>query len=112
MFNLNASMRFDPLRVFDAIIVGISFIGAGTILKGEEKRAVHNLTTAASILITGAIGLTVGLNQFVLAIGVTALVFIVTFVLGGIEDRYFNKQRRKSGDSHSIEDHEPPKHGG
>lgn len=65
----------DPIRVVEAIIVGISFLGAGTILKysREGEKTVEGLTTSASILSVSAIGIAVALNVFILAIGVTLL---------------------------------------
>ena len=69
----------DPIRILEAIVVGISFLGAGTILKynREGERTVEGLTTSASILSVSAIGIAVALNAFILAIGVTLLnVFI------------------------------------
>src|SRR5690606_16269442 len=42
----------DPIRVIQAIVVGVSFIGAGTIFKGEGDQHILYLTTAASILFT------------------------------------------------------------
>ena len=47
----------DPLRLIQAIVIGVSFIGAGTILKSEEKNTVLYLTTAATLLYSAAIGM-------------------------------------------------------
>lgn len=65
----------DPVRVAEAIVVGISFLGAGTILKYSQQgeRVVEGLTTSASILSVAAIGITVALSVFVLAVAVTLL---------------------------------------
>ena len=54
----------DPVRVMEAIVVGISFLGAGTILKHsrEGERSVEGLTTSASILSVAAIGIAVALK--------------------------------------------------
>jgi len=69
----------DPVRVLQAIVIGISFLGAGTILKygPEDARTVEGLATGASILSVSAIGIAVALNGFILAVGTTLLsVFI------------------------------------
>jgi putative Mg2+ transporter-C (MgtC) family protein len=69
----------DPVRVLQAIVVGISFLGAGTILKygPEDPRTVEGLATGASILSVSAIGIAVALNGLILAVGTTLLsVFI------------------------------------
>ena len=72
----------DPIRVIQAIIAGISFLGAGTIFRHPKKQHVEGLTTAASLLFSGAIGICVALRQFVLAVAVTVLTLIV---LRGVE---------------------------
>lgn len=66
-------LRTDPIRMIEAIVVGISFLGAGTILKntGQKDGDVEGLTTSASILSVAAVGIAVGLNNFILAVGVT-----------------------------------------
>jgi putative Mg2+ transporter-C (MgtC) family protein len=79
------TVRFDPLRIMEAVIAGISFLGAGTIFVTRNQNNVRGLTTAASILATAAIGCAVGLERYLLAGGATALVFLVLRLLQGIE---------------------------
>lgn len=73
----------DPIRILQAIVVGISFLGAGTILKygADDKRTVEGLATSASILSVAAIGISVALNAYILAIGVTFLNLMVNWGL-------------------------------
>lgn len=78
-------LRMDPFRVIEAIVVGISFIGAGTILQQQDK--VKHLTTAATTLVVAGIGIAVGLQQYLLAVGVTLLVLIVNRALLYLERR-------------------------
>lgn len=86
-------LNTDPVRVMEAIIVGISFLGAGTILKynREGERVVEGLTTSASILSVAAIGIAVALNTFVLAVGVTALNLFINWGLAYIIQRVTKK---------------------
>lgn len=72
-------IRSDPIRIIEAIITGISFLGAGTILRRKEQGDVEGLTTAASLLVVAGIGIAVGLTQFVLAIGMTILSVVVLY---------------------------------
>jgi len=72
-----ADIRSDPIRVVEAIITGVSFLGAGTIFRRAASEHVEGLTTAATILVSAALGICVGLKQYVLAIGVTVLVLVV-----------------------------------
>lgn len=51
-------------RVIQGILAGIGFIGGGVILHGRQDQSVHGLTTAASIWITAAIGVLVGIGFY------------------------------------------------
>ncbi len=70
-------MRFDPIRVIEAVVTGVSFLGAGIIFVSRGEQRVKGLTTAASIWTASAIGIAVGLERYVLAAGSTIIVFIV-----------------------------------
>lgn len=73
----------DPVRVVEAIVVGISFLGAGTILKytREGQGVVEGLTTSASIWSVAAIGIAVALDAFIVAVGATILNLFVNWGL-------------------------------
>lgn len=77
----DGSMRFDPIRIVEAIVTGVSFIGAGIIFVAQDKGAVKNLTTAASIWATSAIGMIVGLERYFLAVGCTLIIFFILRIL-------------------------------
>ncbi|HEX9785976.1 MAG TPA: MgtC/SapB family protein [Opitutaceae bacterium] len=81
-------LRVDPLRVIEAVLTGIGFLGAGTIIfrRGEDR--ISGLTTAASIWATAAVGLAAGNGDYILATGATVIVFTVLRVLGYIERRW------------------------
>jgi putative Mg2+ transporter-C (MgtC) family protein len=63
-------------RIAAQLITGIGFLGAGVILKGEfdskkgqtDNNKVINLTTAASIWFSAAIGMAIGYNYYFIAI--------------------------------------------
>ncbi len=95
-----SNVSADPVRVLEAIIVGISFIGAGTVLKSEKDHNVYYLTTAASILFAAAIGITVSLEKLALAGALTLLVVLVNAAVGGIEQKYLGKGKRESDGVH------------
>jgi putative Mg2+ transporter-C (MgtC) family protein len=61
----------DPTRMAQGIMTGIGFLGAGVIMK--DGLSVRGLTTAASIWITSAIGILMGIGFYVPAGIVTAL---------------------------------------
>lgn len=63
--------------MFQGVITGIGFLGAGSILKLSQERDVKGLTTAASVWITAAIGVTVGLGALGIALMCTLLALLV-----------------------------------
>lgn len=74
-------------RVIQGIATGISFIGAGAILKLSEEREIQGLTTAAGIWMTTAIGVAVGLGSLGLALLSTGLTWIVLALILRYEKR-------------------------
>jgi putative Mg2+ transporter-C (MgtC) family protein len=86
-------LNMDPGRIIQAIITGISFLGAGTIIRSRQTEHVEGLTTAASILLSSAIGISIALHQFILGIGVTVLSIIVLSGLRFIEKWIRRKEK-------------------
>lgn len=62
----------DPARLAAQIVTGIGFLGGGAILR--HGLSIRGLTTAASIWATAALGVTVGVGRYLLAVGATVLV--------------------------------------
>lgn len=75
VLSLNAFPGSDPSRVAASIVVGIGFLGAGTIIKTKEK--VIGLTTAATLWIVASIGVATGAGFYLLAAVATVLAFFV-----------------------------------
>ena len=73
----------DSSRVASTIVTGVGFIGAGVIWRSQNY--VHDLTTAASIWITAAVGMAVGTGAWFVAICATLLVWFILDVLRRIE---------------------------
>lgn len=65
----------DVARVAAAVVSGIGFLGAGTILHKEDR--VVGLTTAAGLWIVSAIGMAVGVGLYLFSIVSTVLVFLI-----------------------------------
>jgi putative Mg2+ transporter-C (MgtC) family protein len=80
-------VRTDPVRIIEAVIVGISFLGAGTIIRRERGGSVKGLTTAASILAAAAVGIAVAQQLFFLAIGVTIAILFINSIMNRVEKR-------------------------
>jgi len=84
-FQTKEGISFDPSRIIQAVIVGISFIGAGVIFR--QPSGILGLTTAAGLLITAAIGIAVGINQYYLAILGTFLGLIILSLFSLVEEK-------------------------
>jgi putative Mg2+ transporter-C (MgtC) family protein len=65
--------------IIQGVMAGISFIGAGVILRDAKARTVEGLTTAATVWVTAALGVACGLGMWnVVVVGaVIALVLLV-----------------------------------
>jgi putative Mg2+ transporter-C (MgtC) family protein len=73
------ALQADPIRIVEAIVTGVAFLGAGTIFRHEKS--VEGLTTASSLLLVAAIGIAVALRQLLLAVIVTTLALLLLRVL-------------------------------
>jgi putative Mg2+ transporter-C (MgtC) family protein len=69
--SLLGRVALDPTRMAQGIMTGIGFLGAGTIMR--QGLSVRGLTTAASIWMTAAIGLLVGIGFLFPAVLATLL---------------------------------------
>lgn len=69
-------LRADPIRMVEAIVVGVSFLGAGTIFR-SERGDVTGLTTAAGLLLVAGIGIAVAVGQLLVALAVTLLALVL-----------------------------------
>ncbi len=65
----------DPARIASYVVMGIGFIGAGTVL--QMKKKVIGLTTAASLWVAASIGMAVGIGYYSIAIFTTILSFLI-----------------------------------
>jgi putative Mg2+ transporter-C (MgtC) family protein len=70
-------LRADPIRVIQAVAIGVGFLGSGVIFVSKDQESVRGLTTAGSIWATAAIGLAAGLGYYILAVGATLLLLLV-----------------------------------
>jgi putative Mg2+ transporter-C (MgtC) family protein len=66
-------LRADPIRVIQAVAIGVGFLGSGVIFVSKSGESVVGLTTAGSIWATAAIGIAAGLGYYILAVGATLL---------------------------------------
>ena len=75
----------DPSRIAAQVVVGIGFLGAGTIMRSREG-LVSGLTTAASLWVVSGIGLAVGCGFISGALLTTLLVMVVLYFMNWVDD--------------------------
>jgi putative Mg2+ transporter-C (MgtC) family protein len=75
----------DATRAVQGVITGIGFLGAGVIVKDAGGPHVHGLTTAATIWLTAALGVTCGLGYWRLALVALGLSLVILIVGGPLE---------------------------
>jgi len=78
-------IRIDTLRIIEAVIAGVAFLGAGAIIRAG--RDVRGLTTGASLWMSGAIGVSAGGGYYVVAVTAAVLAIIVLYLLKLLERR-------------------------
>lgn len=74
----------DVTRIASQVVTGVGFLGAGTVLKMENR--VRGLTTAANIWFTAAIGMTIGVGNYLLGLLVTLFALFALIVLQPISE--------------------------
>jgi putative Mg2+ transporter-C (MgtC) family protein len=84
----DSALGADPVRIVQAIVVGISFVGAGAVFRDPDKNVARGMTTAATLLVVAPIGIAVAEGHYVLALGATLLVVFVLRVLDWVEQRF------------------------
>jgi putative Mg2+ transporter-C (MgtC) family protein len=72
-------------RVIQGILTGIGFLGAGVIIRNNEGRQIHGLTTAACAWLTACIGVTCGAGEWRIVLVSVFLAFLVLIVGGPLE---------------------------
>lgn len=70
-------------RIIEGSIVGMGFIGGGAILRHDES--VKGTATAASLWVTGAVGVAVGLGSLDVAVILAAFTFATLRVLAPLK---------------------------
>jgi putative Mg2+ transporter-C (MgtC) family protein len=79
----------DTLRVAAAVITGMGFIGAGTIIQSQGM--VHGLTTASTLWTVAGLGLVVGAGYYLVAILFAVLVIAALVLFRRVEETHLKK---------------------
>lgn len=91
------NLSADPLRLVEAVISGVAFIGAGTIFARRDGQQIAGITTAASLLMVSVIGLITGVGHYLLATAATLLTLLVLTALNLLEKRFGIRERGDGG---------------
>ena len=71
--------------IIQGVMAGISFIGAGVILRNPQAQTVEGLTTAATVWVAAALGIACGLGRWNVVLIGTALALLLLVVMFWIE---------------------------
>ncbi|WP_228845239.1 MgtC/SapB family protein [Phototrophicus methaneseepsis] len=96
ILSLQAFPEADTSRVAASVVSGIGFLGAGVIVK--RGGTTHDLTTAASVWSTAAVGMAVGAGAYVLAAGGTVVIWVVLEIVR----RFSKDDDAKSNEAHTV----------
>lgn len=83
----------DITRVLSQVIIGIGFIGGGTIMK--KGRDVEGLTTAATIWCSAGLGCLAGFGYYKEVAIVTGIILFVNFFFSKLEKKLIERSKRK-----------------
>lgn len=86
--------QIDPTRIAAQIITGIGFIGAGAILRKEDR--IEGLTTAAGIWTTAAIGMAVGVGLYFISAVSVVLIYVMR-VISKFVNKTIDKVKQQNG---------------
>lgn len=89
------TVQTDPIRLFEAVIAGISFLGAGAIIRDQAGNRVEGLTTAASLLFVATLGIAVGVGSYGFAVGLALLGLFVSRDILWFERRISPKKSKR-----------------
>ncbi len=88
-----ASPSVDPGRIAAQIVTGVGFIGAGVIMKTGLH--IVGITTASTIWLVSAIGMTIGLGLPLFGFLISVVATVMLFLLGGIELHWGTNSKKK-----------------
>ena len=80
--------------IIQGVMAGISFVGAGVILRNAQAGTVEGLTTAATVWLSAALGVACGLGAWRTIAVAIPLSLLMLFAVGWVE-RFSNRKREK-----------------
>ena len=95
-FNMNeiggiVATQNDPARISAQVITGIGFIGAGTVMRHGTN--VSGITTAATLWMCAAIGMSCGCGEYFTAIVASIATLVILIVIRRLEKNFISKRK-------------------
>jgi putative Mg2+ transporter-C (MgtC) family protein len=90
-FSRAGGVTFDPTRIAAQIVTGIGFLGAGAIIR--QGASIRGLTTAATLWVVAAIGLSAGAGYYAAAVATTVIVLASLWPLRVLTSRLIARTR-------------------
>ena len=81
----------DPARIAAQVITGIGFIGAGTVMRHGSN--VFGITTAATLWMCAAIGMSCGCGQYMTALIASLATLFVLILIRRLEKNFISKRK-------------------
>ena len=81
----------DPARIAAQVITGIGFIGAGTVMRHGSN--VFGITTAATLWVCAAIGMSCGCGEYVTAVIASLATLVVLISIRRLEKSFLSKKK-------------------
>ncbi len=81
----------DPARIAAQVITGIGFIGAGTVMRHGSN--VFGITTAATLWMCAAIGMSCGCGEYITAIIASVATLLVLISIRSLEKNFLSKRK-------------------
>ena len=95
----------DPGRIAAQVVSSMGFLGAGAIIRlGND---IKGLTTAASLWLVAAIGMTIGAGMYIAALTAEVLALVALVLLNQVERKIFPDIHKKLLEVHYNHSEEP-----
>ncbi len=84
IFSQYLGQHSSPDRIASNVVVGIGFLGAGVIFRSSSS--VTGITTAATIWLTAALGVSIGIGWYSVAIAACFMILVVLFLFSFMDN--------------------------
>lgn len=81
---MGSQVQADPIRLLEAVIAGVAFLGAGTIIRAGSQ-SVMGVTTGASVWLAGGLGVACGGGFYIVGALTTLLAVVILSLLRAAE---------------------------